>query len=55
MQYNMRILSTNIAKTLVWRSQCDVTNSAYPVTMTMMRHCPSHPLRNPTLRPAHAA
>jgi len=37
------IVSKNFAKTLDWKrdltSQCDVTHSAHPVTMTTIRHC----------------
>jgi len=37
---SMHAVSSNFAKMLVCKHECDGTNSLYPVTMTTIRHCP---------------
>jgi len=36
---NVHVVSTNFAKTLVFKREDDVTNSAYPVKMATIRYC----------------
>jgi len=38
-------MSTNFVETLVWKHECDVTNSALQTQITTMRHSMNPPIK----------